>query len=160
VPAVFSCIRGGKRLTEITPEQLEKILSGDPEEMDVHLRLVQRDVAVENCKVTLHCHCLTVDAGGKVKIARLAEFMRAMLSDYAIPKRKLTAARARVCCNLLKHAGSASRMIYPKILSLNRSALIFLLPTLEKARSHRCRLQSVMKAPSSVRRITLWVCWH
>jgi hypothetical protein len=36
-----------------------------------------------------------VDAGGKVKIARLAEFMRAMLADYAIPKKKLTAARAR-----------------------------------------------------------------
>jgi Lhr-like helicase len=29
---------------------------------------------------------------------------------------------------------------YPKILSLNRCALIFLLPTLEKARSRRCRL--------------------
>ncbi|WP_249146604.1 DUF1837 domain-containing protein [Bradyrhizobium sp. AUGA SZCCT0042] len=63
--------------------------------MDVHLALVQRDIAVQNCKVNLHCHCLTVDSGGKVKVARLAEFMRAMLADYAIPKAKLTAARAR-----------------------------------------------------------------
>ncbi|MGC0390559.1 MULTISPECIES: HamA C-terminal domain-containing protein [Bradyrhizobium] len=63
--------------------------------MDVHLRLVERDVALQDCKVRLHCHCLTVDANGRIKIARLAEFMRAMLADYAIPKNKMQAARAR-----------------------------------------------------------------
>jgi hypothetical protein len=106
---VAICLRGG-RLNEITPDLLESILAGDPGELDVHLQLVQRDVVLPNCKVTLHCHCLAVDASGRVRIARLAEFMRAMLADYAIPKNKLAAARDRDI--KFRSSGAVARLHY------------------------------------------------
>jgi Cap4 SAVED domain len=74
---------------------------------------VERDIALPNCKVTLHCHCLTVDATGRVKIARLAEFMRAMLADYAIPKNKLSAARQRDI--KFRSSGAVSRLHHEAI---------------------------------------------
>jgi hypothetical protein len=98
----------GDRMSDITPEQLDQILAGDPGELDVHLSLVQRDITLPDCKVTLHCHSLAVDTSGKVKIARLAEFMRAMLADYAIPKKKLADARARD--QKYKSSGAVSRL--------------------------------------------------
>jgi hypothetical protein len=72
---------------------LEEILSGTPEELEVHLQLLERDVAVEESNVRLHCHCLTVDANARVKVERLAEFMRSVISDYAIPRSRLAEAR-------------------------------------------------------------------
>lgn len=71
------------------------IVAGDPNELDVHLQLVERDVPLEDCSVRLHCHCLTVDGNGRVKPERLAEFMRNALVDYAIPKSHLKAAQLR-----------------------------------------------------------------
>ncbi|MEM6411758.1 MAG: DUF1837 domain-containing protein [Pseudomonadota bacterium] len=71
------------------------MVSGDPEELDVHLQLVQRDVALKDCVARLHCHCLTVDGNGRVKPERLAEFMRNSIIDYAVPKSRLGDARAR-----------------------------------------------------------------
>lgn len=77
------------------PEDLYAIISGDPEELDVHLQLVERDVSIEGCSGHIHCHCLTVDGNGRVRPERLAEFMRNAIVDYAIPKSRLEAARAR-----------------------------------------------------------------
>ncbi len=77
------------------PSDLLDVISGDPEELDVHLQLVERDVSLEGCSARLHCHCLTVDGNGRVKPERLAEFMRNTAIDYAIPKSRLEAARAR-----------------------------------------------------------------
>ena len=71
------------------------IVSGDPEELGVHLQLVQRDVLLKDCVARLHCHCLTVDGNGRVKPERLAEFMRNSIIDYAVPKSRLDDARAR-----------------------------------------------------------------
>lgn len=77
------------------PDDLVKIVSGDPEELGVHLQLVQRDVLLKDCVARLHCHCLTVDGNGRVKPERLAEFMRNSIIDYAVPKSRLDDARAR-----------------------------------------------------------------
>lgn len=82
-------------MAEITGEVLDAILSGDPEELGVHLHLVGRDIEIEGHKVTLHCHCLTTDANGKVKVKRLAEFMRNAAADYAIPRKRIEEARER-----------------------------------------------------------------
>ena len=71
------------------------IVSGDPEELGVHLQLVKRDVLLKDCVARLHCHCLTVDGNGRVKPERLAEFMRNSIIDYAVPKSRLDDARAR-----------------------------------------------------------------
>lgn len=106
---------GAKRLTDLTPELLQDILAGDPDELNVHLRLIERDVVVQDCKVRLHCHCLAVDANGRIKIARLAEFMRAMLADYAIPKNKMQAARAR---DSKYHSSGAVIQLYHEALNL------------------------------------------
>nr|WP_319483785.1 DUF1837 domain-containing protein [uncultured Cohaesibacter sp.] len=79
----------------LSPEDLQNLVSGDPEELDVHLQLVERDVPVDGCKVRLHCHCLTVDGNGRVRPQRLAEFMRNAIVDYAIPKTRIEEARER-----------------------------------------------------------------
>ena len=70
-------------------------MTGDPEVLDVHLTLVQRDVLIADHSVKIHCHCLTVDGNGRVQPNRLAEFMRNAVADYAIPRTKLAAAKAR-----------------------------------------------------------------
>jgi uncharacterized protein DUF1837 len=82
-------------VSDITVDQLKEILSGDPEELGKHLSLVKKDIAIVNSKTTLHAHCLTVDAMGKIQLARLAEYMRDTLTDYAIPRSKLQAAKDR-----------------------------------------------------------------
>ena len=83
------------KLSEITPKDLQEIVAGDPEELDVHLQLVERDIAISGCKVQVHCHCLTVDGNGRVKPQRLAEFLRNAIADYAIPKARMEEARKR-----------------------------------------------------------------
>lgn len=57
--------------------------------------LVERDVVIKGHSVKIHCHCLTVDANGRVQPQRLVEFMRNAVVDYAIPRSRLAAAKAR-----------------------------------------------------------------
>lgn len=71
------------------------MLSGDPDALDVHLELVDRDLTINGCLVKVHCHCLTIDGNGRVQPRRLAEFMRHAIADYAIPRSKMDAARKR-----------------------------------------------------------------
>ena len=70
-------------------------LTGDPEALEVHLELVERDVVIDGHVVKIHCHCLTVDANGQVQPQRLAEFMRNAVANYAIPRAKMAKARER-----------------------------------------------------------------
>ena len=79
----------------ITLEDFNAILTGDPEELDVHLELVERDIELDRKKIKVHCHCLVRDGNNKVNVRRLAEFMRNSVADYAIPRSKLDAARER-----------------------------------------------------------------
>jgi hypothetical protein len=82
-------------LPSITPTELTAALTGDPEALGVHLSLVERDVLIDGHAVKIHCHCLTVDANGRVQPRRLAEFMRNAVADYAIPRAQLARAKAR-----------------------------------------------------------------
>lgn len=70
-------------------------LSGDPEALDVHLELIERDVVIDGHLIKIHCHCLTVDGNGWVQPHRLAAFMRNAVADYAIPRTKLAKAKER-----------------------------------------------------------------
>lgn len=79
----------------IAPHDLESIIIGNPEALEVHLTLVERDVSIDGHLVKVHCHCLSVDGNGRVQPHRLAEFMRNAVADYAIPRSKLTEAKAR-----------------------------------------------------------------
>jgi len=83
------------KVAGFTSEELDAILSGDPEELGVHLHLVERDIEIEGHRVTVHCHCLATDANGKVKVKRLAEFMRSAAADYAIPRKRIEEAKER-----------------------------------------------------------------
>ncbi len=85
----------GDELSEITSEHLSAALTGSPETLGVHLALIERDVEVDGHSVRIHCHCLTIDANGRVQPKRLAEFMRNVVADYAIPRSKLAAAKKR-----------------------------------------------------------------
>lgn len=82
-------------LSSITADDLSAALTGDPEALDIHLSLVERDVVIDGCQVKIHCHCLTVDGNGRVQPHRLAEFMRNAVADYAIPRSQLAKAKAR-----------------------------------------------------------------
>lgn len=79
----------------VTAEELESALTGDPEALEVHLTLVERDVSINGHLVKIHCHCLSVDGNGRVQPRRLAEFMRNAVADYAVPRSKLAQAKAR-----------------------------------------------------------------
>lgn len=70
-------------------------MTGDPEGLDVHLSLIERDVPINGHSVKVHCHCLTVDGNGRVQPRRLAELMRNAVADYAIPRSQLAKAKAR-----------------------------------------------------------------
>lgn len=79
----------------VTSEDLESALTGDPEALEVHLSLVERDISIDGHLVKIHCHCLSVDGNGRVQPRRLAEFMRNAVADYAVPRSKLAQAKAR-----------------------------------------------------------------
>ena len=85
----------GGCLSTITANDLESALTGNPEILDVHLTLVERDVLLDGHLVKVHCHCMTVDGNGRVQPNRLAEFMRNNVVNYAIPRSKLAEAKAR-----------------------------------------------------------------
>lgn len=85
----------GEHLSTITATDLEAALTGDPEALDVHLTLIERDIKVAGQSVKIHCHCLAVDGNGKIQLHRLAQFMRNAATDYAIPRSKVAAAKAR-----------------------------------------------------------------
>jgi hypothetical protein len=74
---------------------LESALTGNPEALDVHLTLVERDVLLAGYSVKIHCHCLAVDGNGRIQMRRLAEFMRNAAADYALPRSKIAEAKAR-----------------------------------------------------------------
>ncbi len=80
---------------ELTPERLTQLLSGDPEEIEVHLTRVDHSFDVTGIKVRSHCFCLTVDAQGKVQPKALINYLRYSAADYAIPRSKLSEAKAR-----------------------------------------------------------------
>ena len=85
----------GGVLPNLTATELTAALTGDPEALEVHLTLVERDVVIDGHAVKVHCHCLTVDANGRVQPHRLAEFMRNAVADYAIPRSQLAKAKER-----------------------------------------------------------------
>ena len=87
--------RGGGDLSTITANDLEAALTGDPDALDVHLTLIERDIVVAGQSVRIHCHCLAIDGNGRIKLRRLAEFMRHAAADYAISRSKLAQAKAR-----------------------------------------------------------------
>ncbi|WP_248746211.1 DUF1837 domain-containing protein [Pseudomonas sp. MWU12-2037] len=82
-------------MSTITATDLESALTGNPEALQVHLTLVERDVSIDGHLVKIHCHCLSVDGNGRIQPHRLAEFMRNAIADYAIPRSKLADAKAR-----------------------------------------------------------------
>lgn len=79
----------------ISRDDLENALSGDPEALDAHLDLIERGFEIDGCSVKAHCHCLLVDANGRIRLSRLAEFMRNAAADYAIPRSVLAKAKER-----------------------------------------------------------------
>jgi hypothetical protein len=94
----------GINLSSITAADLVSAVTGNPEALDVHLDLIERDVTIDGVKVKIHCHCLTVDGNGKVTPHRLASFMRNAVADYAISRSKLKEAKERD----LKHNSTES----------------------------------------------------
>ncbi len=85
----------GGSLSNILATDLVSALTGDPEALDVHLELIERDVVIDGLLVKIHCHCLTVDGNGRVDPHRLTAFMRNAVADYAISRSKVAKAKER-----------------------------------------------------------------
>jgi hypothetical protein len=84
-----------KILAPLSLEDFRQAIASKPKTLEVHLDLVERDVEIAGCKVRIHCHCLRVDADGRVSVARLAEFIRTAVIDYAIPHEARQSAKER-----------------------------------------------------------------
>lgn len=82
-------------MDELSAADLEAILAGDPEQLDVHLTMIEQGFPIAGSETRVNCHCLTVDASGRIKVARLAEYLRLVLTDYAIPRSKIAQAKKR-----------------------------------------------------------------
>lgn len=82
-------------LSKIDATVLEAALTGNPEALDAHLTIIERDVLITGQSVKIHCHCLAVDGNGRIQMRRLAEFMRNSAADYALPRSKVAEAKAR-----------------------------------------------------------------
>ena len=82
-------------LAPLSLADFEQAIASKSNTLEVHLDLVERDIEVEGCKVHIHCHCLKVDANGRVSPTRLAEFMRSAVIDYAIPHEARQRAKER-----------------------------------------------------------------
>jgi len=89
-----ACTCGGN-MGELSEADLDAILAGDPEQLEVHLTVVEKGIPISGSETRVNCHCLTVDANGRVKIARLVEYLRLVLTDYAIPRSKIAQAKQR-----------------------------------------------------------------
>lgn len=82
-------------LAPLSLADFEQAIASKPNTLEIHLDLVERDIEVAGCKVRIHCHCLKVDANGRVSAVRLAEFMRSAVIDYAIPHEARQRAKER-----------------------------------------------------------------
>jgi hypothetical protein len=71
-------------LSRITYDDLHAALTGSPETLGVHLELIERDIQIDGHSVRIHCHCLTVDANGRVQPKRLAAFILEGRQDLSL----------------------------------------------------------------------------
>ena len=80
---------------ELTENKLKSLVTGDPEELDIHLSEVHHELTVDDVEITSHCFCLTVDGNGRVQPKALAEYLRHTAVSYAIPRSELHKAQLR-----------------------------------------------------------------
>lgn len=82
--------------TEPTPlKSLEELLRSNSDALDTHLECVSKDFPVEGTSTILHGHFIIVDQNGHDRMDRLAEAMRARITDYAIPRDKFREAQLK-----------------------------------------------------------------
>tara|TARA_B100001989_G_scaffold221022_1_gene173699 strand:- start:738 stop:1682 length:945 start_codon:yes stop_codon:yes gene_type:complete len=68
-------IRGGEKVT------------------DTHLKILNDSILVSDSKTNVHCYRLPIDANGRVRFKPLAEFLKHRIVDYAIPRKRIDAAK-------------------------------------------------------------------
>jgi len=59
-----------------------------------HLKELRRDIEIAGTQTRVHAYFLPVDANGRFRIERLAEFLCERVIDYAIPRRQIAEAQA------------------------------------------------------------------
>ncbi len=73
---------------------------------DVHLKILKDSIPVPDCNTTVHCYRLPIDANARVRFKPLAEFLKDRIVDYAIPRKRIDAAK-----NELIKTGSTAALI-------------------------------------------------
>lgn len=87
-------------------DMLLKAVRGGAKITDAHLKIVQKDIQVAATKTRVHCYAPTLDANGRLRTKRLAEFLRDRVIEYAIPRKTLEKAQEH-----LNDTGSPAEII-------------------------------------------------
>lgn len=76
-------------------DSLQKLIRSDSSALEAHLECVTRDFTVDGTKTVLHGHFIVIDKNNHNRMDRLAEAMRARVTDYAIPRKQFREAQLK-----------------------------------------------------------------
>lgn len=85
---------------------LSDTIRNDGKVTDTHLKILKDSIPVSDSKTKVHCYRLPIDANGRVRFKPLAEFLKDRIVDYAIPRKKIDAAKES-----LNKTGSTAALI-------------------------------------------------
>ena len=75
-------------------EVLLECIHPEPSITAAHLKVVERDLIVDETNTLIHCYAPTLDGNGRLRINALAEFMRDRVLRFVIPKKDIQAAES------------------------------------------------------------------
>lgn len=75
-------------------EVLLECIHPEPSITVAHLKVVERDLVVDETKTLVHCYAPNLDGNGRLRISALAEFLRDRVLRFVIPRRDIQAAES------------------------------------------------------------------
>ena len=75
-------------------EVLLNCIHPEPSISAAHLKVVERDLVVDETNTLIHCYAPTLDGNGRLRINALAEFMRDRVLRFVIPRKDIRAAES------------------------------------------------------------------
>jgi hypothetical protein len=109
------CAMGEQESTAsvITPDQarrfvedLELLLRGRPDRLNAYLHTLSFHELINQTNTVAHCHCVQVDANGKLRVADFCRYLATLIVDYCIPRSEIAEAK-REC----DETGSTAKLV-------------------------------------------------
>ena len=67
-------------------KDIQKLIRSDSSALEAHLECIKKDFTIPETKTVLHGHFIIIDKNNHHRMDRIAEAMRARVTDYAIPR--------------------------------------------------------------------------